>query len=143
MVNRPTLAPETDLDSDNMAQAAWIVFQDETDLTFLKILRRGFRHCFMMIQQEGRWILIDPRANKTDIHLLPHPKDFNFPRYYTEQGKIVVKIPAGQKTPLRVLSPFPVSCVTTLKRVIGLHRFWIFTPYQLYKHLLKTKQKGS
>ncbi len=140
MVNRPTLSPEIDLQAD---QVTWVVFSDKTDIRILKILRRGFRHCFMIMQQDGRWILVDPRANKTDICLLPHPRDFNLPRYYANQGMTVVKVPSI-KTPNRILSPFPVTCIATLKRIIGLHHMTILTPYQLYKFLQKThNKKGS
>lgn len=139
MVNRPALSPESELD---LSSSAWIIFSNDTDIRMLKLCRRGFRHCFMMMQQDDRWILIDPRSNKTDVQILPHPKSFNFPRYYSEQGKIVVKIPEII-APNKIMSPFPVSCVETLKRMIGLHTWWVMTPYQLYKHLQKIKMKGS
>ena len=140
MVSRPQLSPEIDLEKGS---TAWIVFSNDTDIRMLHLFRRGFRHCFMMMQQNDRWILVDPRSNKTDVYLLPHPKSFNFPRYYTEQGKTVIKIPVIH-TPSKILSPFPVSCVETLKRMIGLHAWWVMTPYQLYKYLLKLQnKKGS
>ena len=118
--------------------STWIIFSNDTDIRALKLLKRGFRHCFMMMLQDDRWLLIDPRSNKTDIRILPHPQSFDFPRYYIEQGFTVVKAPAVS-TPQKILSPFPVSCVETIKRILGLHHFWIITPYQLYK---KIKTKG-
>lgn len=140
MVNRPALSPENHFE---LPHSAWIIFSNDTDIRMLRFLRHGFRHCFMMMQQDGRWILIDPRSNKVDIHLLPHPKSFNFPRFYMEQGKTVVKIPSIH-TPKKIMSPFPVSCVETLKRLIGLHAWWVMTPHQLYKKLLKIQnKKGS
>ena len=140
MVDRPTLSPDIDLQSK---QGAWVVFSDKTDIAILKLLRRGFRHCFMIMQQDGRWILIDPRANKTDIALLPHPRDFNFPRYYMNQGMTVVKVP-HINTPHKILSPFPVTCIAIIKRIIGLHKWSVITPYHLYKTLQKMhKLKGS
>lgn len=140
MVDRPTLSPEMDLDSSS---TTWLIFSDDTDIRMLKILRRGFRHCFAIMQQGDRWILVDPRSNKTDIVLLPHPKCFNFPRYYTEQGKTVLKI-HDRPTPNKIMSPFPVSCVEGLKRLIGLHAWWILTPRQLYNHLIKIQNmKGQ
>lgn len=139
MVDKPQLFPNQELD---MPATTWIVFSNDTDIPILKIFRRGFRHCFMIMQQNDRWILIDPRANKTDVQLLPHPKSFNFPRYYLEQGKTVLKIPTI-KTPHKILSPFPVSCVETLKRLIGLHAWWVMTPYQFYKHLFQLQKKGA
>jgi len=140
MVNRPALFPESELD---LPTSSWIIFSNDTDIRMLKIFKRGFRHCFMMMQQGDRWVLIDPRSNKTDVQILPHPKSFNFPRYYMEQGKTVVKIP-DITVPNKIMSPFPVSCVETLKRMIGLHSWWVMTPYQLYKKLLKLQnKKGS
>lgn len=140
MVNRPNLSPESELD---LPTSTWIVFSNDTDIGMLRFFKRGFRHCFMMMQQGDRWVLVDPRSNKTDVHLLQHPKSFNFPRYYTEQGKTVVKIP-DINVPNKIMSPFPVSCVETLKRMIGLHAWWVMTPYQLYKKLLKLQnKKGS
>jgi len=137
MVERPKLLPNNDID---MPAATWVIFSDDTDIHMLKIFRRGFRHCFLIMQQHDRWILIDPRSNKTDVVLLPHPISFNFPRYYTEQGKTVLKV-QGIKTPHKIMSPLPVSCVEGIKRLIGLHQWWVITPYQLYKSLLKIQNK--
>ena len=137
MVDRPLLSPETDMES-----AQWIVFSNDTDIACLKILKRGFRHCFMVMQQDSRWVLIDPRSNKTDIQILPHPPHFNFPRYFTEQGKTVLKVP-NIIAPQKIMTPFPVSCVEGIKRLIGLHHFWVITPHQLYKKIIKMQKKGS
>lgn len=133
MVNTPSLSPETSLDTPS---AVWIVFSDETDIRMLKILRRGFRHCFVIMMQNDRWILVDPRSNKTDISLLPHPSHFNFPRYFTQQGKIVVKAD-NQNVPHKIAPLTPLSCVETVKRILGIHRRFVLTPYQLYKYLQK------
>jgi hypothetical protein len=138
MVNRPLLSPETDLDLES---AQWIVFSNETDIRVLKILKQGFRHCFMVMQQGEKWMLIDPRSNKTDIQILPHPSHFNFPRYFTEQGHTVLKVPE-MNAPQKIMTPFPVSCVEGIKRIIGLHKFWVITPHQLYKKIIKIQKKG-
>jgi hypothetical protein len=141
MVNRPALAPKSD--SQSAPIVMWAVFSNDTDIGFLKILKHGYRHCFIIMQQDARWVIIDPRADKTDIQILPHPPHFNFPRYLTEQGKTVVKISNTFKTPRKIASILPISCVETLKRVIGLHQWWVLTPHQLYRALLKIQKKGS
>jgi len=138
MVNRPSLLPETDL---NLKSAQWIVFSDDTDIRVLKLLKRGFRHCYMIMQQDDRWVIVDPRCDKTDIKILPHPPHFNFPRYFSEQGKTVIRVP-NLNTPQKIMSPFPVSCVDAIKRVIGLHKYWVITPHQLYKTIIKIQKKG-
>lgn len=133
MVERPTLSPESDLD---LPSAFWVVFSGDTDIRMLRLLRKGFRHCFIMMLQGGRWIMIDPRSNRMDVALLPHPAKFNFPRYFTQQGKTVVKIAAVQ-TPDKMAPLFPLSCVETVKRILGIHARFVLTPYQLYKHITK------
>jgi hypothetical protein len=138
MVERPLLTPETDGLSP---QTIWIVFSNDTDIRPLKILKKGFRHCFVILQQDARWMLIDPRCDMTEVKLLPHPVHFNFPRYFQQQGKIVLKVPR-QATPRKVAPLFPMSCVETVKRMIGLHRRFILTPHQLYKYLTHSSMKG-
>ena len=138
MVDCPQLAPESDISSSS---AMWVVFSDDTDIRFLKMLKKGYRHCFIIMMQGERWILIDPRADKTDIRLLPHPVSFNFPRYFIQQGKTVIKA-RGIETPSKIMPVFPCSCVETVKRVLGIHRRWVITPYQLYKSLIKIQTKG-
>lgn len=139
MVETVMLSPEA---NDQVPQVMWVVFSDETDLWFLKILKTGFRHCFIIMQQDNRWVLIDPRADKTDIQILPHPYHFNFPRFFMEQGKTVVKVPLIQ-TPRKLASVLPISCVEIIKRFVDLHRWFVMTPHQLYRSLLKIQKKGS
>jgi len=139
MIERPALTPENHVDN---TQSQWIIFTNNTDIKPLRLLKNGFRHCFMISQQDNRWILVDPKSNKMDIDILPHPHHFNFPRYFIEQGYHVVKVPKIN-VPHKILCPFPVSCVETIKRLIGLNKFWVLTPYQLYKSLQKIQQKGS
>lgn len=127
--------------NDQTPQMMWVIFSDETDLWFLKPLRDGFRHCFILMQQDNRWVLIDPRSDKTEIEILPHPHHFNFPRFFMEQGKTVVKVPTIH-TPRKIASILPVSCVEIIKRFVGLHQWWVVTPYQLYRSLLKIQKKG-
>lgn len=137
---KKTLSPET----VNFDESLWGVFSDETDLRILKPLKRGFRHCFILMHQDARWLLVDPRSNKTDVMLLPHPAHFNMPRYFLDKGMTVLKTtPYPEK---RKIAPLlPISCVETVKRLIGLHHWLILTPYHLYRHLLEKqqKQKGS
>lgn len=138
MVARPALSPQSDLETP---VSIWVVFSDETDIRMLKFLRKGFRHCFVIMLQDERWMLIDPRSNMTDIRLLPHPAHFNFPRYFTQAGKIVVKAQI-KPAPQKIAPIFPLSCVETVKRVLGIHRRFLITPYHLHQYLTKSFSKG-
>lgn len=136
---RPLLSPQV----QGTSGGVWVVFSNETDIRFLKCLKRGFRHCFVIMQQADKWVLIDPRANVTDVIILPHPVHFNLPRYFTGEGKTVCKI--NMVNPPNKLAPIvPFSCVEMVKRLIGLHRWTVLTPYQLYRCLTRshTIKKG-
>lgn len=137
---RKTLSAETPVYMSD-EESLWVVFSDETDLKRLKLLKRGFRHCFAVMKQNGQWILVDPRSNKTDIVLLPHPAHFNLPRYFADKNMRVLRVmPLPDRR--RVAPCLPASCVETVKRLVGVHSWRVLTPYQLYKYL-NTSQKGS
>lgn len=132
----PSLQPQ----SPDANKTVWVVFSDETDIRLLKILKHGFRHCFMIMRDGDVWVLVDPRANKTDIEILRYPAHFNVPRFFQNNGKTVTKVTVNE--PPRAIAPLmPFSCVETIKRCLGIHRRFIVTPYQLYRHLI-TSTKG-
>ncbi len=115
-------------------QKAWVVFSGQTDLPWLRLLKPGFRHCYVIINDGENWISVDPLSCHTEVlvhHLSP---DFNLPAWLEKRNLTVVP---ATITPQQTLAPMMVhSCVEAVKRVLGLHDFWVFTPYQLYKRLM-------
>lgn len=123
------------------AQKIWVVFSGHADLAWLKILKRGFRHCSLLLCDEGRWISYDPLSNYTDIMIHQVPEGFDFPRWMQERGHIVLSVTRAcpkKPAPLEFL-----SCVSAIKRVLGVHERFIFTPWQLYRYLCKQNQHQS
>ncbi len=115
----------------------WVVFSDETDLPFLKFLRRGFRHCFVVIRDRGHWISYDPLAHYTELFLVDVPETFDLLGWLGEQGMTIVKVPSSFCPKQKILPPMMFTCVEAVKRVIGLRGWWILTPWQLYAALTK------
>lgn len=116
-------------------QKVWVVFTGQTDLPWLKILRPGFRHCFVLLHDGKHWITLDPLSNYTDISVHHVPQEFNLPQWLRDRGHRVI-----ETTLNRVQKPAPFmifTCVEAVKRVLGLHKRFIFTPWQLYRHLEK------
>jgi len=115
-------------------QKAWVVFSSQTDLSWLKILRPGFRHCFVLLNDGQRWISLDPLSNSMEIAVHHHvPPDFDLPYWMEARGHAVVQTDIS-----RVGKPAPFTlftCVEAVKRVIGLHKRFIITPWQLYRYL--------
>lgn len=113
---------------------AWVVFTGRTDLGWLKLLRQGFRHCFVLLRQDGLWLRVDPLAAHTEIEALALPPLYDLPAWYEAQGCRVVPVSLrrGHRRPAPVAL---FSCVEAVKRVLGLHAPAVLTPWQLYRHL--------
>ena len=48
-------------------QKIWVVFSGYTDLRWLKFLKSGFRHCFVLLHDGKRWICL--------LYTSPSPRD--------------------------------------------------------------------
>ena len=114
---------------------AWVVFSGQADLAWLKILRKGYRHCYILLNDGKHWITIDPLSNYTDVNVHDLPLDFNLPLWIKNKGYIV--IPANIRHCDKQAPWMPFSCVEAIKRVLGIHKRFILTPWQLYRYLEK------
>lgn len=114
-----------------------IVFVDETSLWWLKLLKKGYRHCYVLFMLDDglTWIEVNPMSNQIFLNV------YKF--LYEEDYIEILKKKSGTKicdvdinfVGLKV-APFGIfSCVELVKRIVGIHDFFIFTPYQLYKKL--------
>ncbi len=116
-------------------QRAWVVFSGQTEISWLRFLKPGFRHCYVLINDGERWMSVDPLSHLTDISVHHHvPVDFDLPGWLNARGNRVVKAPLRRD----VTRPAPFmlfTCVEAVKRVLGIHCRKVVTPWQLYRHL--------
>lgn len=123
-----------------VAPRAWVVFSGQTDLTLLRILKPGFRHCFVLLNDGNCWVSVDPMSHYTEVLVHQLSSDFDLPRWLERRGHLVVQAPVnhGAKKP----APFGIfSCVEAVKRVLGIHALSVITPWQLYRYLTKTSHE--
>jgi hypothetical protein len=124
----------TQSDSQKITQA-WVVFSGQADLAWLKILKPGFRHCSVLLHDGVHWVSFDPLSNYTEISVHDVPAEFDMPAWLRARGHVVVET---QRAFPSKPAPFDFfSCVSAVKRVLGLHAQLIFTPWQLYCHLIQ------
>lgn len=123
------------LSSVNEYQKAWVVFSGQTEISWLKFLKPGFRHCYVLINDGERWMSLDPLSHVTEVSVHHHvPADFDLPAWLEMRGNRVVKAPMNRD--VTKPAPFMIfTCVEAVKRVLGIHRRGIVTPWQLYRHL--------
>ncbi len=111
---------------------AVVAFSGQTQLWWLRLLRPGFRHCLVAVEDAAGWIVIDPLSHRTEIAVLPPSPGFDPAAWFRAGGLAVVEtrirdVPR-QPAPWR-----PYSCVEAVKRVVGVPDGRILTPWQLFR----------
>lgn len=114
-------------------QKAWVVFTNQTDLPWLKLLRYGFRHCFVILHDGEKWLSIDPLAHRMQIQVHHVPSDFDLPRWLEERGHIAIRAKIHDEPKMSPI--MPLTCVEVVKRVLGVRNRFVLTPWQLYRYL--------
>lgn len=117
---------------------ALVVFSGKADLKWLRILKPGFRHCFAVLETEGRWVIYNPLSHRTEIAVIEGASQRELMQIYRGQGFRVVPwtIPQVRRKP----APWGVyTCVEALKRVLGIHAARVITPWKLFIFLKNKK----
>ena len=121
----------------NHGGRALAVFSGKADLLWLRLLRPGFRHCFVALEEAGRWITVDPLAGYTDVAVQPVPAAFDLAGFYRERGFTVVE--TRRRRRIRPAPLLPATCVEVAKRVLGIASWRVVTPGQLHDFLLQNR----
>ena len=97
--------------------------------------RPGFRHCFVALDDGRAWIEVDPRGDGTRVDA-DVPAACDLASHYRTLGYAVIET-ALRFRRRRYRAPGAFTCVEAVKRVLGIHGWLIWTPYQLYRQLEK------
>ena len=125
-------------------KAVYVVFVDNTSLWWLKLLKRNFRHCYVLFQVDGlgTWLELNPMSNQTIINLYEYSPDFDYISYLEDFQKAVCVRTNVVSSPLKPAPIMAFTCVEFVKRIIGLHSRKVFTPHQLYKKIQVVGKKS-
>ncbi len=124
----------TEKSAEQFQEKAWVIFSGQSEWPWLRFLRPGFRHCFVILHDGARWLSLDPLLQHTELKAYDLPADFDLPQWLRQRGNIVLPAPVFRRH--RKPAPFMLfTCVEAVKRVLGLHSWSIMTPWQLYRHL--------
>ena len=124
---------------------ALVAFQDQTEAVWLRLLRRGFRHCFCLIGQDTEWILCDPLLGHVSLSQVSGITEAALADVLMSQGMIVLLGDLGDAPGSRRLLPSlrPLTCVEVVKRVLQLDAPLVLTPAQLCAELLRPNRPGG
>lgn len=116
------------------ASAVHVAFTDANGLGWLRWLKPGYRHCLVLVEGAGWWLLVDPLASATRITVMPAEPCGDGAAYLAAQGLLVATLPAPAE-PDGPAPAGPFTCVENVKRLLGLRARRIVTPWQLYRRL--------
>lgn len=120
---------------DEYFSKVYIVFEDNVSLWWLRFLKSGFRHCYLLLElQNGRGYLeLNPFSNQLFVAIRRKIPNFDYISYLRENNLCQVILADIAPAPLKCAPIGLFTCVELVKRVIGLHSVSTITPYQLYK----------
>ena len=85
------------------------------------------------------WIVINPLLPVLDCELLL-VDDYPHPRLFADPEAVILPVKAITiNKPRWTFCIF--NCVEVVKALLGIKAFWVWTPWQLYKYLIKTGEK--
>jgi hypothetical protein len=120
-------------------QLAMAVFVDHTDCTWLRPLKRGFRHCFVALEHPNGWVICDSLKAHMKLAFVEFRTSLELAECYTRQGHQVL-IGRTQVAVRRARIPLaPLTCVTVAMRALAVQASWVWTPWQLFRHLLRLR----
>jgi hypothetical protein len=122
-------------DAREAPSSALVVFADYADCAWLTFLRRGFRHCFVVLRAGSLWLACEPLKDRIELDALALPPGFELAAFYAAQGHHVLQGRLPPPRPRQAFAPAPLTCVTVVKRLLGIRAPWVWTPWQLYAHL--------
>ena len=118
---------------------AIVVFRDATEIRWLRFLKRGFRHCAVLVEVEQGWVICDAMSNKTHIKQISNRSSLEIVERlgaaYLHAIEVRVQTPPARMAPI-----LPFTCVEAVKRILGIHAWSIVTPWQLYRHLVQDQK---
>ena len=123
-------------------RVALVVFSGATHLWWLRFLRPGFRHCFVVLRFADSWVVVNPMAHQTEVGVYQDAQPASVVRHYRARGMTVVACPV-RPAPRHPLPWSPFTCVEAAKRLLGVQEPGILTPWQLYQHINHKKKKIS
>lgn len=114
---------------------AVVGFGGTPSLWWMRFLKKGFYHCVVALGSGRQWLLIDPLLHYTDAIMID---DGDAECFLRKQGYRTLRVRITE--PRRRFRLRPYTCVETAKRFLGLEAPHVWTPYQLFRFLIKNRK---
>ncbi|MFW5833567.1 MAG: hypothetical protein ACOCYE_05670 [Pseudomonadota bacterium] len=112
-----------------------VVFTDQRQVPWLRWLRPGFRHCFVVVADDaGEWVACDWLLGRLVFHVYGPQDPRELAARFLADGHRVALL-RRRRRGVRQGWLRPMSCVEVVKQAIGLHGIRPLTPFGLWTAL--------
>lgn len=111
---------------------ALVIFSDAGCGLWHRVLRRGFRHCAVLIDDGCYWVGFDTADGRTRVRVLAE-SSADLAAHYRGLCGTVLEVTLARRPLSNGFGPH--SCVTAIKRLLSIRAWWVQTPWQLYRYL--------
>jgi len=109
---------------------AIVCFGPSKNKLLQSIFKEDFQHCFVVLYPQDCVVIVDPTVDNINITVCKQEV------LHTKMRPIryAVEVDIGEAEQ-GILGLH--SCVSHVKRIIGINKWWIITPQQLFKELVR------
>ena len=118
---------------------AIVFFTNESPKWWVQYLKVGFRHCFVALRSGNDWIIYDPLLKSTTFCVIPNYTASMLKEHFKQLGCLNIEVDVRNTTNNRMY--LATTCVTRVALAIGIPSKPWWTPYKLYKEIIKMKGK--
>ncbi|MEQ8602535.1 MAG: hypothetical protein RIB45_04390 [Marivibrio sp.] len=126
--------------SDSPPRVALVVFSDRTGIRWMRLLPRGFRHCFVLLPDPSGWLAVDSLADRVVVSSLDGPALVRLLRAAVRRGDRILPTAADRRSPRRKRAMRPFTCVELTLRLLGLQPLFVLTPIGLFRFISRLNE---
>ena len=127
--------PEKNLGEYNTK--ALVMFCDSNSFGILKLLKKGYKHCFIAVKVDKDWIIYEPLLTRTEISIIKNADIHYVRKCFEMMGCQVLQTRLNRTESIKHSIFTPFTCVSAVQRVLGVKPNFFTTPWKLYKQIAK------
>ena len=124
------------MQNESFSEKYYVIFENSSvDDWRLRWLKPNFSHVFIAKKSINGyfWIIISPKNGNIVLEMIA---DCDLSDHFPKAVIIPFKSIVHDKQQIKVCLS---TCVEVAKAVLGIRKWWMITPYQLYKYIIRSK----
>ena len=117
----------------------FVAFGGRKTFWWTRFLKKGFYHCFLVVNvgNEDEWLIIEHIYSFTDLLFVKG----DALKVIQDKGYNLVEVTPTLSLKSKGYMLRPFTCVETVKHILGISNWFVFTQYQLFKYITRKKEE--